>query len=415
MSKVSVRSTLPGLCREDELLLRLSRTSMDVVAAERAQVLMRSGVDWDKLLRRAVQHRVAPLLYPNLAATFPEALPPATLGQWREHVEANAARNLLLVSHLIHVLELFQAHRLPVVPFKGPVLAALVYNGLERRTCGDLDILVAKQDAVRARDILIAHGYEPKEPSGGPWDAAYLRYAYESSLVHADDGVCVDLHWRLTGNAFPFPLRPERIWPRLQPVTLLGTTIHTLQADDLLLYLCVHGAKHFWRHLGWLCDVAELIKRQPQVVSESLIARARMLGSERVLYLGLVLAHCFLDAPLPHAFLQQAQRDSRVAALADEIGQGVFDWTQPPLTRMEELSFKFKMRERFRDRGRQALHWLVHMLRPNKLDRALIALPIAYAGLYYWLRPIRLIRVYGMQPLRQILRIPWILLKTLRP
>ena len=411
MSNSSSHVTALGLRPEDELLLRLSRTRLDAAAAARAQTLIQGGIDWDALLRRALHHRVAQLLYPHLSALCAEALPPVILASWRQHVEANASRNLLLANQLIHILELLRARDIPAVPFKGPVLAALVY-GLGRRAWGDLDILVRSQDAVRARDLLIAHGYGLKEP-GGPWDASYLRYAYEVSLIHPDEGVCVDLHWGLTGNAFPFPLHLEHIWDRRQPVTLLGTTLHTLPADDLLLYLCVHGAKHLWRHLGWVCDVAELIQRQPDVVSAPLMARAQALGSERILTLGLVLAQRLMDIRLPHAVLQQAQSDPRVFALADVMSRGLFDDAHATLDRTDEVLLKFKMRERFRDRGRQALHWIAQMLRPNKRDRALLPLPTACDSLYYGLRSVRLIWTYGMKPLRQLLRIPRVLLKTL--
>ena len=387
---------------------------MDADVTERAQCLLRGKIDWDLLLWKTWRHRVAPLLYPNLTAIGLESIPSTILDQLRYHVEINAVRNLLLASHLINSLSLLTAYNLPAVPFKGPVLAASIYHGLERRESGDLDILVHQKDIVRARDILMAHGYEPKEQGDGPWHDAYLRYTYESQLVHPDDEVCIDLHWRLTGNAFPFRLRPEYIWQHLQPVTLLGTTLHTLQPDDLLLYLCVHGAKHFWCKLGWICDIAELVRNQPAIVSESLIARAQALGSERLLFLGLVLAQRLLGIPLPDGLSQQLQRNPTVMSLAEQMQLGLFDQTEEPLERTEALILKFRMRERFRDRGRQSLHWLTQMLRPNQLDRALMTLPTSCSFLYYWLRPIRLMRTYGMAPFRQLRRIPAVLLETLR-
>lgn len=260
----------------------------------------------------------------------------------------------------------------------------------------------------------MANGYGPKDRDGEPWDASYLGYAYESQLAHPEDGICVDLHWRLTGNAFPFRLHYEQIRHRLQPVTLLGTTIHTLPSDDLLLYLCVHGAKHFWVNLGWICDVAELVRKRPEIVSESLLQRARSLGCERVLSLGLILAQGLLDIPLPRSLAHQMQRDPRVNALVRQMRQSLFDQAHEKLGRSEAFILKSRMRERFQDRTRQGLHGLVRMLRPNKLDRSLATLPAAYSFLYYGLRPIRLIRTYGIKPFKQLRRIPGIFLETLR-
>jgi hypothetical protein len=386
---------------------------MSAEVKERAQALMQGNIDWNKLLWRVLQHRVAPLLYANLTLTCPDSLPPAILARLRDHVESNAARNLLLASHLINLLHVLTAHDLSAVPFKGPVLATLAYNGLGWRACGDLDILVPQHDVVRARDILTANGYRPKAQGSGPWDASFLRYAYEAQLVHPEVGVCVDLHWRLAGNAFPFPLYPEHIWRHLQPVTLLGSTIHTLRSDDLLLYLCVHGAKHFWCNLGWVCDVAELIRRHPELLSEQLINRARGRGIERILAVGLVLAERLMGVTLPQRLSRQVQDHPKVVSLVEKMRQGLFDQSHQDLEGTAALLLKFKMRERFRERRQQGLHWLVQMIRPNKLDRALMTLPTACSCLYYWLRPIRLIRTYGIKPIRQILQIPGVLLKAL--
>ena len=38
--------------------------------------------------------------------------------------------------------------------------------------------------------------------------------------------------------------------------------VPALPDRELLLILCLHGTKHFWSSLGWLVDVAELIRRE---------------------------------------------------------------------------------------------------------------------------------------------------------
>jgi putative nucleotidyltransferase-like protein len=40
-----------------------------------------------------------------------------------------------------------------------------------------------------------------------------------------------------------------------------GQTVMTLSPEDLLVYLCAHGAKHVWEKLIWIVDVAGLINR----------------------------------------------------------------------------------------------------------------------------------------------------------
>ena len=70
----------------------------------------------------------------------------------------------------------------------------------------------------------------------------------------------VELHATLSPRAFPFALELTRMWPRRCVVTLMGQPLAAPGAEDLLLILCMHGAKHLWKNLGWICDVAELLR-----------------------------------------------------------------------------------------------------------------------------------------------------------
>ncbi|MCC5639670.1 nucleotidyltransferase family protein [Nostoc sp. CHAB 5844] len=71
------------------------------------------------------------------------------------------------------------------------------------------------------------------------------------------------LHWRITPRFFPFELPVADLWQRRQWLSLLNVPVPTLAPEDLLLSLCVHGAKECWGKLKWICDVAELIRTNP--------------------------------------------------------------------------------------------------------------------------------------------------------
>ncbi len=86
-----------------------------------------------------------------------------------------------------------------------------------------------------------------------------------------------------------------------------GTEMKTLSADDLLFSLCVHGSRHLWERLGWICDIAELITRH-EINWPALLQRAAATDSERMFLLGLHLAHKLLDAPLPSSVQQRCDR-----------------------------------------------------------------------------------------------------------
>src|SRR5437870_3000271 len=185
----------------------------------------------------------------------------STLRAMRAASRRSARRRLRATGELLSLLELFEADGIPAAPFKGPVLAAVLYGDVALREFVDLDILVRRRDVGRATDVLLSRGYRPEVPVEAGHEAALLASGYHYPL-RRDDGLAVELHWNLAPREFPYPLDAEEVWTRLRPVPLGGRTVHTLGAEDLLLFLCAHGAKHCWWRRQWVADVAELIAHE---------------------------------------------------------------------------------------------------------------------------------------------------------
>jgi hypothetical protein len=89
----------------------------------------------------------------------------------------------------------------------------------------------------------------------------------------------------------------------------LDSCMRTLRAEDLLLVLCVHAAKHVWIQLSWLCDIAQLAKSR-QLDWTAIQDEARRLGIERIVNLNLLLAHKLLGSPLPPATQKRSLRSA---------------------------------------------------------------------------------------------------------
>ncbi len=272
---------------------------MDADSAARIRSLLRDDIDWSALLQTALSHGVMPLLYRSLSSTCPDAVPKVFLEQLRAAFYANAAHNTLLARELLKLLRLLETDGIPALPFKGPVLAASVYGNLALRQFGDLDILIREQDAERAREILLSNGYRRLTQISAAHAAAFHRARKVYELVRQDEKILVELHWAITSWTFFFPLNPAHLWERLETGSLEDTPVRTLAPEDLLLILCVHGAKHYWSRLGWICDVAELLRVHPGLKWTAILLQAKQLGGRRILFLGLFLAHVLLDAELP--------------------------------------------------------------------------------------------------------------------
>jgi hypothetical protein len=355
---------------EAQLLLCCARTQMDTASVERIITLLQENIDWAYLLRMASRHNLVPLLYRNLEAVAPITIPEAIRADFKEQIQVDIQGNFLLTKELLHLLALINQQCIPALPYKGPVLAVSVYGDLALRPFNDLDILVHERDVLQAMDLLISCGYEVIRPrnvsqAGKSHQSLSVKllvekslWAYQLVLWHRERQVVVELHWRITPK-YVFPNSPEELWKDLKPVTLCGVTVPSFAPENLLWFLCVHGAKHQWRRLGWLCDIAELIRVYPHLNWEQVVDQAIKLGIERRLYLGLLLANCMLKAPLPRAIEIKIHNTPHVRVLAQQVMERVFDDTEQTIgfPYLERFAFQLRAMDRMTDRGRYLLRF----------------------------------------------------------
>ena len=391
-NEIKAKAPLNEIRPEVELLLCCVRTSIDPETSERIKTLLQKDIDWDYLLETATKQGVRPLLYRSLNTTFPEAVPQAILGQLRDYFHANALRNLVLTKELLNLLKLFEANEIPVIPFKGPVLAVSAYGNLALREFSDLDILVHKQDFLKAKDLLISQGHRQicsyQEIYSSEEEVEYFQQAH---LSGKDGKVGVDLHYEITTINFFLSLDPEPMWDRLQPVSLADMQVLTFSPEDTLLILCLNGTKEYWRSLERICSVAELLRTHQGINWEIVIKQAKTNGCERMLLIGLLLAHELLGTSLPEIVLQKIQVQPVVKSLTSQVQQWLFCEGENPLIDTQIKLFQFRVRERLQD-------LFLYFTHPQWIDQEFLHLPPFLSFLYYVIRPIRLIGQSGLSP-----------------
>jgi hypothetical protein len=369
---------------EDELLLCCATTAVDPERAERMRSLLREPIDWQYLNDAADTHGIKPLLAQNLSGTCAELVPKPVLNQLGRFLSVHSLKNLFLACEALKLLSSLEKSGISAIPWKGPVLAATAYGNVALRQFSDLDILVREQDAVRAKDLLLSLGYRLYEKSAEDEIAFHtLRQVYE--LVRLDGRVAVELHWAITSQTFYFPLDPASLWEQVETVSLNGTPVRNLGPEDLLMVLCVHGAKHHWGRLMWICDIAELLRAYSQKIDWArLMNRARTLGGVRMLSLGLLLARDLLGAKIPVDVLQQTQGGPRLAFLAAEVRSRLF--SGGTLMAVERPAFYIQLRERPQDRLRCRLYLGYRKLAPQTQARTLRLLHSGRSVLHFFYR-----------------------------
>jgi hypothetical protein len=354
-------------------------------AADRIDWLVERVRDWDGLFRMAEEHRMLPMLASRLGEMGP-AVPPVIQERLRAAYDRNAFHSLANAAELISVLQAFDQAKIAAMPFKGVVLGASVYHDLTSRPAGDLDVLIRYTDLLPATTILLNRGYELKTPLRADGMPA-VPYYYEYHFERQTDGMVMELRWRLelSPRHFKRDLGMDWVWPRRRTAILAGAEVPVMSPETTLLVLCMHGSKHVWSRLIWICDVAQLLDSVPGLDWQEVLHEGDRLGLRRTLTLGVLLAHRVAGAAVPPAILQRYESDTTARNLAQCIEESLFD--APGNRPVARLPYGIQLLG-FRDR----IHFLLSLefLRPNERDQAALALPKLLYPLYYLIRPFRI-------------------------
>jgi hypothetical protein len=290
----------------------------------------------------------------------------------------------LYTKELLRLFDLFQQNRVPLVTFKGPILAVSVYGNVALREFSDLDLLVHKVDLCKAENILAACGYQA-DFHNKDYRSAFVGYQNQYAFRDSKTGISIDLHWSLASKGVAFPIQSTEVWPRLKEVTIAGRTVQSLAHDDLALFLAAHGTKEGWKSLGWVCDFAELLRNCHDIDWAGVLARARRSYSSRMLLLAVFLASTLLEAPAPAHLVETAQNNSTVRALARKAVLRMF--RADPQGQIEEFLNGLNTHERFWRR----LWPIVTLLTTRTVkDYQAMPLPQSLWRIYYLTRPFRL-------------------------
>ena len=303
---------------ELRLILSCLRITPNEKEVQQIEELSRAKIRWPDFLRQVDHHRVAPLVYQNLKRYGGNGVPASAISALRSRFEGNAHRSLINAAELVRLYKLFQENGLPFIPLKGSVLALQVYGNLALRHAGDIDLLVAPSQEELA-DRLLQTSYRRLMPGFRLTPSEHrrcLKLRYDFEYLHDQGNLRLELHWRLLQDQPAHVMDLTRLRSRASTVAVAGSMLPAMSFPDNVLYLCGHGAHHFWYRLFWLVDLAEMMRGNPKIDWPGLMSRARKAGMMRPLALGVILTHELLDVPLPEAIRTYALQDQTVTYLA---------------------------------------------------------------------------------------------------
>ena len=369
---------------EHELLLLCAHRGSPPHVRGRVVELARSANDWDYLFLLARRHAMLPHLHRGLEGV--DGAPDSFRAKLRDEFRKNATRNTLLAGEMARLACLFEAEGVPLLAYKGPALAQDAFGDITLRRYVDLDVIVRHGDARRAGELLQSLGYSKPEGLTESHEQFLLRRQH--NLAYARDGglMIVELHWEVAPAHFAAVPIEEGVWERATAVKLFGTEVRCPSPEDLLLALAVHGTKHLWERLAWVCDVAALVNSHADLDWPYVQRRAREARVARMLSLVLRLARGLAGAELPEGLLNDSDGEA-LSGLAAEVTAVMFSGAEyVPIGFVRNVRFNLRARPGLRER----LDYLRFILTPTDGDLSAVSLPAGMSFAYYLLRPLRL-------------------------
>ena len=178
-----------------------------------------------------------------------------------------------------------------------------------------------------------------------------------------------------------------------QNIKINDKSIPTLSTEMLLVYLCLHGAKHAWERIEWIYDIDRLIHTNTEIDWDKVLTIAQEMDTSTSLYLGLKLSHILFHTPLPEniVFMTETEHINDLimktytmlnSTVSDKEGYNKYHAIH--MFQMNLLDTKTK----------KCKHLLTTYLGISRNDCQTFPLPASLKFLYIFIKPFRVLMKY---------------------
>jgi hypothetical protein len=371
-------------------------------SAEFSQI-PRESIQWRDVITLAQHNQIVPLVYTKLANCGTD-IPAEVLQTLAAETNAIVGWNLKLAGELLSLLSLLHANGIKAVPFKGPPLVCGLYGGLKLRQCRDLDIFVDHAQLSDTVRLLETVGYQLdflyQDVVGSDNPAGHHK---DVLLVNPVNRVNLDIHWASCEPDFDKDLSASDFWSFGTTIPMLGEPVPIPKPENLLVLLVIHGSRHHWNSLKLLCDIARLLTVNPNLDLGEVAGKLPGLWKTRMLLIPLALANSLWNVPLPSWVLKLIKSDDTVREQATAITERLFAVATDNPSALKKAAATLISQQSLQlssssaaDRLRTLAQVLKRLVFPNKVDKQFSKLPARWMPLYFLIRPVRLIKTYGL-------------------
>jgi len=260
------------------------------------------------------------LVHATLMKNEQAGIPAETREKLRNFSGHIRRRALLQTAELLHLMKIFSAQNIDLLPWKGVFLSHQLYGDTGMRSSSDIDILVRPEQIEQAAKLLLAEGYRNSDWLGYELTPRQrelfkkLLMTHHFGFEHPGKKLHLELHQNFSTSLLLDDIEP--LWKSTKREAWQGLSVTCLDDEALLLLLCFHGGIHHWVCLKWLSDVARLLALTKTRDWARLLALADRMDLKRPLAQGALLSHWIYDIDLPSELCNLIKNEKTAAALS---------------------------------------------------------------------------------------------------
>ncbi|MSP12358.1 MAG: hypothetical protein EXR62_05305 [Chloroflexi bacterium] len=283
---------------EDQFLYLSTRQKLTAAHTAALIALSRAhDLQWQTIYAIAEEQGVAPLIHTHLASPqLGQALPiPQNVRDaFKTKYMRNVFVNRQMGAAMREALQLLQEKSIDVMIVKGEALNYLVYERPWYMETGDIDLVVRNR---------------PDEIDPQILDKVlliFLKFNLRNTRFKRHIEVDYVLHHDFTMNGI-LPIDGARVWREATKVRLHEHEVFVMSPEDMLLAAVINSCRKRFFKLKSLCDIAEIIRKYPQLDWDKFATRARDYHCNNIALTALLLTDLTLGCELPENALNALQ------------------------------------------------------------------------------------------------------------
>jgi len=206
-------------------------------------------------------------------------------------------------------------------------------------------------------------------------------------LFNEQKGITLELHWKILSENYAINIEKINIFEQSYFIEIDEYKIKMLNLEFLLIYLCIHGSKHFFERISWINDIHLLISTK-NIDWGKVLFYAKKLQVERIVYTAIYIVFFIFETNIPKDLKYFMSKDKKSKLIALKILK-----LENKGEKLTYKSFKILLDQRIRILKKIELI-LKLLFYPKETDLINFNMPKYMKSIFIIIRPFRLLIKY---------------------